>query len=184
MKHHVRTLPILVALALLTSLGLRARAAGLQATRVVYLPLVACPSCSGGRTPATPTPSQDAAEVIRLVNSERAKLGCPAVVAEAKLLAATQAWAEYMAANNLYQHTTADWYAPYGYPTGVLENIGPSSSPTLIVDAWMTSPFGHRENLLVCYPPGDPSYDPRRVYRAGVGHAGTYWVWGLVDVLP
>ncbi|MBX0330266.1 CAP domain-containing protein [Oscillochloris sp. ZM17-4] len=195
------TLSALVALVVLTSLGLRARAAELNATQKVYLPLVVCPTCTGSAgsvtptpvtptpvtpTPVTPTPtpSQDAAEVIRLVNIERAKVGCPAVVAEAHVMAGVQAWAEYMWANNYYQHAMMDWYAPYGYPTGVMENIGGGGAPAQIVDQWLSSHMGHRENLLWCYPTDDPSYDPNRVYVAGVGHAGTYWVWGLVDLLP
>jgi uncharacterized protein YkwD len=123
-------------------------------------------------------PGADAAEVIRLVNIERAKVGCPLVVADADLIAGTQAWAEYMQANNVAQHATASWYAPYHYPSGVMEDIGGASTTAMIFDAWMASPM-HRNNLLWCYPIDDPSYNPSMVYVAGVGHAGPYWVWGL-----
>lgn len=184
--------PALTALALLIALYLTVRlpvwaATPAAATNSVYLPLMSCPTCSWSGVitspTATPTPSEDAAEVLRLVNIERAKVGCPAAVGEPNLMAATQAWAEYMRDNQVAQHATAAWYAPYGYPTGVAENIGSASYPYQIVNAWMNS-SGHRANLLWCYPPSDPSYDPNRVYVAGVGSAGGYWVWGLVDILP
>lgn len=183
MKHY--TLPILLVLTMLLGLRLYAHAADLSATTRLYLPLVLCPSCTGTAASVTPTPSpaQDAAEVIRLVNIERAKVNCPAVKADINLVAATQAWAEYQRTNSLYEHASADWYAPYGYPTGVLENIGGGGTAKQIVEAWMAS-APHRRNLLWCYDPSDPSYHPDRVYKAGAGHAGPYWVWGLVDFVP
>jgi uncharacterized protein YkwD len=190
-----RALLTLLAVTVIYTLSAPTHAADLSATNTVYLPLVACANCTGSRqvvtptpvtpTPVTPTPAPgaDAAEVIRLVNIERVKVGCPEVVAEPQLIAATQAWAEYMQANSYYHHATASWYAPYGYPGGTLENIGGNGTPALTVEAWMAS-TPHRRNLLDCYPIDDPSYDPRRIYVAGVGHAGPYWVWGLVDKLP
>ncbi|NNJ12909.1 CAP domain-containing protein [Chloroflexales bacterium ZM16-3] len=195
MTHRTRTLSTLSTLSvlavllglavLLTSWGEKARAAEMDATYTVYLPLVECPSCTGSAVPVTPvpvtptpTPAEDVAEVIRLVNIERAKVGCPAVVGEPNLIAATQGWAEYMRANNIAQHAPASWYAPYGYD-GALENIDGTSTAQLAVEHWMASHMGHRENLLWCYQPDDPSYLPDDVYLAGVGHAGTYWVWGL-----
>lgn len=187
MKPVLRTPPallMLLALALLLAILRTATHAAAPdvAASWIYLPLTACPTCQESIvTPApTPTaaPATDAAEVLRLVNIERASVGCPAAVAEANLMAATQGWAEYQQTHNDYKHATADWYAPYGYPSGVLENIGGGSTPLLTVEYWMAS-SAHRANLLWCYPADDPSYDPGDVYVVGVGHASTYWVWGL-----
>ncbi|MEI7643443.1 MAG: CAP domain-containing protein [Chloroflexales bacterium] len=193
-----RALLTLLALALTGAWAMTARihAADPAAANAVYLPLVACTDCTGTEqvswppptivlpqptriiTP-TPVPGADAAEVIRLVNIERATVGCPAVVADTQLIAATQAWADYMAATNVYHHATASWYAPYGYPSGVRENLGVGMTPAMIVEAWMTSKDGHRQNLLWCYSTDDPSYHPADVYVVGVGHSRSSWVWGM-----
>jgi uncharacterized protein YkwD len=125
-------------------------------------------------------------EVIRLVNIERVKVGCPEVVADPQLMAATQAWSEHMAATSDYRHAAASWYAPYGYPSGVLENIGAASQADQIVSYWMGSTAGHRENLLSCpYSfQGTPDYDPAVTYEMGVGYARGYWTFGITAVWP
>lgn len=167
------------------------RAATPTASEAIYLPLLACPGCTGTGTGTTPPSDPDprvlALTVVDLVNRERVQVGCPAAVVSPNLMAATQAWSEHMVATSTYQHADASWYAPYGFPGGVLENIGGGGPyPDLIVQAWMQSTTGHRENLLDCVynDPDNPSYDPSVVYVVGVGYADGYWTFGLTPTFP
>ena len=127
-------------------------------------------------------------EVVRLVNVERAKAGCPAAVIDERLMLGAQNWSLEMERTG-YGHSPLGWYARSengGFSsTAVGENIGPSGDPQSIVDAWMASQ-GHRNLILSCAHsnPDDPStYDPQAVYEIGVGNTkGVWWVL-VLDVL-
>jgi uncharacterized protein YkwD len=97
-----------------------------------------------------------AAEVVRLVNAERAKQGLPALIINDKLAAAAQLRAEEILVK--FDHTRPDgkgyatvledfdiWHAYRG------ENIGlGQASPDRLMAEWMAS-AGHRNNILGDY---------------------------------
>lgn len=109
--------------------------------------------------PATPTApsSGPAAEVVALVNQERAKAGCSALTVNPKLTAAALNHSQDMASHNNMSHTGSDGSDPgeritragYGWMT-YGENVAYGySSPEQVMEGWMNSP-GHRENILNC----------------------------------
>ncbi|CAM5671698.1 hypothetical protein SAVIM338S_07048 [Streptomyces avidinii] len=127
----------------------------------------------------TPAPSDSAApsgavaEVLALVNKERAAVGCSALTVNEKLTKAAQDHSEDMAAHSNMSHTGSDGSDPgqritragyqwstyaenvaYGYPTAAK-----------VMEGWMNSP-GHKRNILDC-----------NVKEIGIGLAqpGQYW---------
>lgn len=124
-------------------------------------------------------------EVVRLVNIERTKAGCPAATIDERLMLGAQNWSLTMQQGS-YQHSPLGWYARPengGFAsTAVGENIGPSGTPEEIVYGWMNSTI-HRNLILSC-DPSDPTqpigYDPNAVYEIGVGNQrGSMWVLAL-----
>ncbi|KOU13424.1 hypothetical protein ADK52_38785 [Streptomyces sp. WM6372] len=105
----------------------------------------------------TGTASGPAAEVVALVNKERAKVGCSALTVNPKLTAAALNHSQDMAAHSNMSHTGSDGSDPgeritrsgfswmtYG------ENVAYGySTPEQVMTGWMNSP-GHRENILNC----------------------------------
>lgn len=183
MKHYVFSILILLGLALLT---IEIEAAGGAKSNNLYMPLMRCPTCSGGGgTGGENPPSDYPAEVIRLVNIERTEAGCPAALQNQSLMQGTQAWSEYMASSSDYRHSDNGWYPAYGYLHGTLENLGGGDDPYLVVNAWMNS-IGHRTNILYCpqHDPIDPAYNPNVVYDIGVGYASGYWTLAIGSRLP
>jgi len=115
---------------------------------------------------ATPRTSGAAAEVLRLVNVQRAKAGCKALVTSTVLARVALAHSRDMAVRGYFAHNSQDGRSPFdrmraaGYGgTTMGENIA-AGQPTAaaVMAAWMKSP-GHRANILNC------------AYRElGVGH--------------
>ncbi|WP_030300388.1 CAP domain-containing protein [Streptomyces katrae] len=109
--------------------------------------------------PTTPTaaPSGPAAEVVALVNKERAKAGCSALTVNAKLTDAALKHSQDMAAHANMSHTGSDGSDPgqritrAGYSwTTYGENVAYGyTTPEQVMTGWMNSP-GHRENILNC----------------------------------
>jgi uncharacterized protein YkwD len=107
----------------------------------------------GGNTEA----SGPKAEVLRIVNTERAKAGCGALTADNRLANAAQKHSADMAANDYFSHTSrngdqmADRVDAAGYPwRGLGENIAKGqTTPASVMQAWMNS-SGHRANILNC----------------------------------
>ena len=124
-------------------------------TFFVYAPLV---MANGNGTVSTPTPTPVdpaamRAEVITAVNAERAKAGCAAVVEDATLMAAAQAWTDYMVAHTILAHSSDvdyEWYPNHGYTATdwVSENIagGQDTGAEAVAD-WMDD-AGHRAVVL------------------------------------
>ncbi|MCL2494582.1 MAG: CAP domain-containing protein [Oscillospiraceae bacterium] len=94
-----------------------------------------------------------AAEVVRLVNVERAKVGLPALSTNLQLTAAAQLRAtelldlfDHRRPNGSYAETALDEFGISYYNYG--ENIARGQmSAAAVVNAWMDSP-GHRGNIL------------------------------------
>ncbi|WBB81963.1 CAP domain-containing protein [Micromonospora sp. WMMD882] len=120
------------------------------------------------------TGGTEQAQIVALVNAERAKAGCGALTVDDKLTTAAQRHSEDQAATRKMSHTGSDGsnvgdrlarvgYAWRGYGENVAWN---QSTPAAVMDAWMNS-SGHRANILNC-----------SVTEIGVGVArsnGPYW---------
>ncbi|WP_140394629.1 CAP domain-containing protein, partial [Streptomyces recifensis] len=96
------------------------------------------------------------AEVLRLVNVERAKVGCTPVAADSALTGLAEAFSGDMAARDFFDHTDPDGATPWdrAAKAGITglggENIARGQSDAAaVMDAWMKSP-GHRANILNC----------------------------------
>lgn len=139
-------------------------------------------SSSTTSKPPTSTPSTSKAPsgapvlekaVLTLVNQERAKAGCKAVTANAKLTLAARRHSQYMADSGKHEHEGIGDGTPQtrieaaGYKwRGWGENIAWGySSAASVMAGWMKSP-GHKANILNC------SYQEIGI---GVDRAGTSW---------
>ncbi|MFF7811451.1 CAP domain-containing protein [Streptomyces sp. NPDC007945] len=96
------------------------------------------------------------AEVLRLVNAERAKVGCSAVQPSAGLARLAGAFSADMAARNFFDHTDPDGATPWsraqaaGITSLGAENIARGQvDATAVMVSWMNSD-GHRANILNC----------------------------------
>ncbi|MDW4904496.1 CAP domain-containing protein [Streptomyces sp. ADMS] len=96
------------------------------------------------------------AEVLQLVNEERAKVGCSAVSANSALRELAEAFSEDMAARGFFDHTDPDGLSPWdrAEKAGITnlggENIARGQADAAaVMDAWMNSP-GHKANILNC----------------------------------
>lgn len=97
-----------------------------------------------------------AAEVLNLVNAERAKVGCSAVSANSALADLAETFSDAMAAQGFFDHTDPSGATPWDRAdkagVGSLggENIARGQSDAAaVMDAWMNSP-GHKANILNC----------------------------------
>lgn len=97
-----------------------------------------------------------AAEVLRLVNDERAQVGCSAVAANSSLADLAQDFSEDMAQRGFFDHTDPSGASPWdrAAKAGITdlggENIARGQADAAaVMDAWMNSP-GHKANILNC----------------------------------
>ncbi|MFE0512265.1 sigma-70 family RNA polymerase sigma factor [Streptomyces sp. NPDC058964] len=119
------------------------------------------PTRTAQRASSTPqtqsAPVGTVAQVIALVNKERASAGCGPVTDNSQLRSAAQKHSDDMAARNFFDHTNPDGAGPgeritaAGYRWSTYgENIAQGQqTPESVMDAWMHSP-GHRANILNC----------------------------------
>jgi uncharacterized protein YkwD len=133
-------------------------------TRAVTLDRAARSSTSGPQ-----------AEVVALVNKERADAGCGAVTANAKLSQAAQAHSQDQADHNTMSHTGSDGSTPWdrskraGYDQAIGENVAAGyRTPADVMNGWMNSD-GHRANIVNC------SAKAIGVGRAPAGNGTLYW---------
>ncbi|MEU0335314.1 CAP domain-containing protein [Streptomyces sp. NPDC006193] len=117
------------------------------------------PSRSASKAPASApvTVSEETAaeaEVLRLVNEERAKAGLRPLAANSSLTRLAEAFSDDMAARGFFDHTDPDGRTPWdrAAAAGVTdlggENIARGqATAAAVVAAWMDSP-GHRANIL------------------------------------
>jgi len=117
------------------------------------------------------------AEVLKLVNEERAKVGCSAVSANSALRELAEAFSDDMAARDFFDHTDPDGLSPWDRAdkAGITdlggENIARGQADAAaVMEAWMNSP-GHKANILNC-----------DFKTLGVGvHLGTGGPWWTQD---
>ncbi|MBT2420276.1 sigma-70 family RNA polymerase sigma factor [Streptomyces sp. ISL-22] len=122
------------------------------------------PRQSARPTRSAPSPEQPqpiatdtVAQVVALVNKERADAGCGPLAQDAQLNNAAQGHSEDMAARDFFDHTNPDGADPgqritaAGYTWSTYaENIARGQqTPEAVMDSWMNSP-GHRANILNC----------------------------------
>ncbi|MDC0770360.1 CAP domain-containing protein [Streptomyces sp. HD] len=97
-----------------------------------------------------------AAEVLKLVNEERAQVGCSAVAANSSLTDLAQAFSADMADRGFFDHTDPSGASPWdrAAKAGITdlggENIARGQADAAaVMEAWMNSP-GHKANILNC----------------------------------
>jgi len=127
------------------------------------------------------------AEVLQLINKERAKKGCAPLTMNSQLSAAAKGHATAMAKQNFFSHkgkngsTLRSRATKAGYKGRKLgENIAAGwPTPAKAVSQWMNS-SGHRKNILTCSfkETGIAMvYDPNDAPLPGNSHAMKYyWV--------
>lgn len=101
--------------------------------------------------------AEAAAEVLSLINQQRAQHGCGALTPDPALTRAAQGHAQAMSQQNFFSHTGKNGSTlksrarAAGYSGGRLaENIAAGwTTPARAVAEWMNSP-GHRKNILTC----------------------------------
>ncbi|MEU6772013.1 CAP domain-containing protein [Streptomyces sp. NPDC046759] len=96
------------------------------------------------------------AEVLKLVNQERAKVGCSPLAANSSLTTLAESFSDDMAARGFFDHTDPDGKTPWDRASaaGITdlggENIARGQADAAaVMEAWMNSP-GHRANILNC----------------------------------
>lgn len=117
------------------------------------------------------------AQVVSLVNEERADQGLSNLARDAQLTRLAQLKAEDMAANKYFSHTSPT----YGTAFDMMKNYGVSyitageniamgqKTPEAVMEGWMNSP-GHRANIL------NSAYTGIGVGYAESSEGATYWV--------
>ncbi|BFO15657.1 hypothetical protein SHKM778_20450 [Streptomyces sp. KM77-8] len=95
-------------------------------------------------------------EVLRLVNVERAKVGCSPVTASGELTDLATAFSDDMAQRDFFDHTDPDGDTPWDRAeTAGIANLGGENiargqaDAEAVMQAWMDSP-GHKANILNC----------------------------------
>ena len=96
------------------------------------------------------------AEVLSLVNKERAAAGCGAVTADSRLASLARAHSADMRDRHFFDHTNPSGQDPWaraaaaGVTNMRAENIAMGQKDAAaVMTAWMNSP-GHRANILNC----------------------------------
>ncbi|MFF3405059.1 sigma-70 family RNA polymerase sigma factor [Streptomyces sp. NPDC002742] len=110
-----------------------------------------------GAPQAQSAPTATVAQVVTLVNKERAAAGCGPLTEDAQLEDAARGHSDDMAARAFFDHTNPDGAGPgeritaAGYRWSTYgENIAMGQqTPQAVMDSWMNSP-GHRANILNC----------------------------------
>ncbi|MGW2523272.1 CAP domain-containing protein [Streptomyces sp. NPDC001617] len=113
---------------------------------------------SAPQTSAVAVTAQAAAEaeVLKLVNDERAKVGCSPVAANSSLSELAENFSDAMAAQDFFDHTDPSGATPWDRAAKLgITNLGGENiargqaDAAAVMDAWMSSP-GHKANILNC----------------------------------
>ncbi|MEU6145278.1 CAP domain-containing protein [Streptomyces sp. NPDC047081] len=96
------------------------------------------------------------AEVLKLVNEERAKVGCSPVAANSALSDLAETFSDAMAADGFFDHTDPSGATPWDRAAKLgITNLGGENiargqaTAAAVMEAWMNSE-GHRANILNC----------------------------------
>jgi uncharacterized YkwD family protein len=112
------------------------------------------PGSGGGTNPGTGNVSADEADVLNLINRQRANSGLQPLAIDPQVQNAARLKAKDMADNHYFDHNSPTYGSPFdmlksfgvSYRTAG-ENIAANSSNTGAVTSWMNS-SGHRANIL------------------------------------
>lgn len=109
-----------------------------------------------GQAQASDEEAAAEAEVLKLVNQERAKAGCQRVRADSDLAGLAADFSEDMAERDFFSHTTPDGLSPWDRAENSgISNLGGENiargqaNARSVMDSWMNSP-GHKANILNC----------------------------------
>ena len=128
------------------------------ARTTIYAPLIRQPAASSSSV-QNAEQQAIAQKVLDLVNIERAKANppCPPVTINESLTKAAQGHSQDMAVANFFAHANLGGVGPgdraraTGFTGLVGENIAAGySTANAVMNSWMTSTLGHRENILNC----------------------------------
>ena len=132
-------------------------------------------AATGGATSAMATAE---AQILSLVNVQRAANGCAALTYSGPLTVLAQNFSAEMATRDFFDHTDPDGKTPWDRAAALgITNLGGENiamgqqTPTDVMTAWMNS-AGHRANILNC------SYHSLGV---GVHYASTGGPWWTQD---
>jgi uncharacterized protein YkwD len=96
------------------------------------------------------------AEVLKLVNEERAKVGCSALSANSTLAELAEKFSDAMASEGFFDHIDPSGASPWDRAAKLgITNLGGENiargqtDAAAVMQAWMNSP-GHRANILNC----------------------------------
>jgi uncharacterized protein YkwD len=118
-------------------------------------PTAPAPPATSPQTPQPADGSGAEAQVLTLVNAERAAAGCRALVADPALAAVARAHSQDMRDRGFFSHQNPDGLSPFDRAerAGIsarAENIARGQKDAAaVMDAWMNS-SGHRANILNC----------------------------------
>jgi uncharacterized protein YkwD len=115
------------------------------------------PTAGGAATgAATGAGGTQQAQVVVMVNRQRAAGGCGPLSANARLTVAAQLHSADQAAHDTMSHTGSDGSSPWdrtrraGYPNAIAENVAAGyRDAEAVMQGWMNSP-GHRANIMNC----------------------------------
>ncbi|QMU78932.1 CAP domain-containing protein [Streptacidiphilus sp. PB12-B1b] len=117
-------------------------------------------------------------QILRMVNAERARHGCRALRASARLNRLAQDYSGEMAAGGFFGHTDPAGRGPWDRARALgVRNLGGENiamgqpTPQAVMAAWMGSP-GHRANILDCR---------YRSLGVGVSYAASGGPWWTQD---
>ncbi|MFE7294621.1 CAP domain-containing protein [Streptomyces sp. NPDC057579] len=117
-------------------------------------PQAASPTAGPGAGGSTESAAE--AEVLSLVNQERARVGCSPVTTSRDLAGLAQRFSDDMARRGFFGHTDPDGHTPWdrAHAQGIAdlggENIARGQADARsVMDSWMNDP-GHRANILNC----------------------------------
>lgn len=129
-----------LASALALVVGVGSLVAGPAATPAAAAPVVA----------VTPLSQQAEAQILWMINADRARAGLPPLVAHGALLSQTDGWSTWMAAHGyLFHHPDLRTMATLAQPSGwsaVAENVGAGSNGMRLHDQFMAS-RSHASNV-------------------------------------
>ncbi|WP_031508263.1 CAP domain-containing protein [Streptomyces megasporus] len=114
------------------------------------------PTTPSGSSASLGTEAAAEAEVLRLVNLERAAAGCRPLTADPALAELAGEFSRAMADQGFFSHTGPDGDTPWDRAAAAgIDNLGGENiargqaDAAAVMDAWMNSP-GHRANILNC----------------------------------
>jgi uncharacterized protein YkwD len=135
--------------------SVEAAPAGVPASSAAAAPETSVAAPAPAPVPVAPAADGPEAQVLALVNAERAAAGCAAVTADDELAAVARAHSEDMRDRGYFGHVNPDGLGPFdraeraGLSARAEDIAVGQQGAAEVMTAWMDSP-GHRANILNC----------------------------------